>query len=292
MSQYSWATCPAAARSQIERLLATTQDALQDNLTGVYLHGSLAMGCFNPERSDLDLLVITRAPMSVETKRALVEALLRLSGNPAPIEISFLSAADLTPWRYPTPFDLHYSEDGRSRCEQALARERPTGARMPRPSRGKRQPPKALATDTWRAWNDQRQEDIDLAAHITVTRARGICLLGQPIDETFPPVPARDYIAAIWDDFLVARAHALNKPFYFVLNACRVAAYLLEERICSKEEGGVWALNRVPQVFRGCILQALNVYRSEQDTPFHAAELEQFGAFMEDWLRPFVLAAS
>src|SRR5690242_19376551 len=120
MSQYSWATCPAGVRSQIERLLAITQDALQDNLTGVYLHGSLAMGCFNPERSDLDLLVITSEPMSVETKRALVEALLRLSGNPTPIEISFLSAADLMPWRYPTPFDLHYSEDWRSRCEQAL----------------------------------------------------------------------------------------------------------------------------------------------------------------------------
>jgi len=262
MAQYSWATCPEAVRSQIERLLAIVQDDLQDNLTGVYLHGSLAMGCFNPERSDLDLLVITRAPMSVETKRDLVEALLRLSLNPTPIEISFLSATDLTLWRCPTPFDLHYSEDWRSRCEQALA----NGA--------------------WRAWNDGRQEDIDLAAHITVTRARGIRLLGQPIDETFPPVPARDYIATIWDDFLVARANALNKPFYFVLNACRVAAYLLEGRICSKEEGGVWALNRVPQVFRGRILQALNVYRSEQDTPFQAAELEQFGAYMENWLRP------
>lgn len=245
-----------------------TQHALQENLNGVYLHGSLAMGCFNPARSDLDLLVVTHQPMSVATKRALVEALLRLSRQPAPIEISFLSAQDLAPWRFPTPFDLHYSEGWRSRCEQALA------------------------NDAWRAWNDKRQEDIDLAAHITVTRARGICLVGRPIAETFPPVPAQDYIASIWDDFLSARANATKKPFYFVLNACRVAAYLLEERICSKEEGGVWALNVVPETFRSSILLALEVYRSGAERSFDAATLEAFGVYIENWLRPFGPTAS
>ncbi|HEY7349228.1 MAG TPA: aminoglycoside adenylyltransferase domain-containing protein [Ktedonobacterales bacterium] len=263
MTQYSWATCPPAARSQIEQFLAITRDALQENLTGVYLHGSLALGCFNPARSDLDLLVVTRQPMSVETKRAFAETLLGLSRNPTPIEISFLSAQDLAPWRCPTPFDLHYSESWRSRCEQALA------------------------NDGWRAWNDQRQTDLDLAAHITVTRARGICLVGQSIGETFPPVPTRDYLAAIWDDFLWAREALTKNPTYFVLNACRVAAYLLEGRVCSKEEGGVWGLHVVPTAFRNPIVQALEVYRGGEDRPFDAAGLNQFGAYMEDWLRPF-----
>lgn len=31
------------------------RDALGDNLIGVCLHGSAAMGCFNPAKSDLDL---------------------------------------------------------------------------------------------------------------------------------------------------------------------------------------------------------------------------------------------
>lgn len=268
MPQYNWENCPPAVRRQIQQFLAITQDALQDNLTGVYLHGSLALGCFNPERSDLDLLVITGQPMSVETKRSLIEALLRLSRQPAPIEISFLSQQQLIPWRCPTPYDLHYSEDWRSRFEHELA------------------------TDAWRAWNDKRQEDIDLAAHITVTRARGICLLGQPIAATLPPVPARDYIAAIWGDFLVARSEALNNPPYFVLNACRVAAYLLEGRICSKEEGGVWALSIVPEIFRHLILQALDVYRGAEQRAFDAATLDQFGAYMQDWLQPLATSAS
>jgi predicted nucleotidyltransferase len=35
-------------------------EMLGSNLVGVYLHGSLAMGCFNPHASDIDVLVITQ----------------------------------------------------------------------------------------------------------------------------------------------------------------------------------------------------------------------------------------
>ena len=31
---------------------------LGDKLCVVYLHGSLAMGCFNPEKSDIDMIVV------------------------------------------------------------------------------------------------------------------------------------------------------------------------------------------------------------------------------------------
>lgn len=33
---------------------------LGDNLVGVYLHGSAVMGCFQPGKSDLDLILIVR----------------------------------------------------------------------------------------------------------------------------------------------------------------------------------------------------------------------------------------
>ena len=257
MPQYGWATCLEDVRGQVAALLEVFQNTLGEHLTGVYLHGSLAMGCFNPAGSDLDLLVITEQPMSLEQKRALIEALLRLSRSPAPIEISFLSAADLTPWRYPTPFDLHYGEDWRERCEQALA------------------------GNGWRQWNDSHQTDVDLAAHITITRARGICLLGQPIAQVLPSVPRQDYIASIWDDFLWARARAADNPPYFILNACRIAAYLLAGRLCSKEEGGAWALNTLPADFHMLISQALSTYRGDESQPFDADALEQFGASLQ-----------
>lgn len=34
------------------RFVNQSQSILQDNLVGIYLHGSAVMGCFNPAKSD------------------------------------------------------------------------------------------------------------------------------------------------------------------------------------------------------------------------------------------------
>ena len=44
-------------RDLLERFTAMSRRIFGGNLLGVYLHGSLAMGCFNPKKSDLDLLL-------------------------------------------------------------------------------------------------------------------------------------------------------------------------------------------------------------------------------------------
>ncbi|SHE36805.1 Nucleotidyltransferase domain-containing protein [Caldanaerobius fijiensis DSM 17918] len=58
MAQYSWFNCPENVHNQINGLLKDVKCCLKDNMVGIYLHGSLAMGCFNPEISDIDILVI------------------------------------------------------------------------------------------------------------------------------------------------------------------------------------------------------------------------------------------
>lgn len=65
----SWATCPNAVRAQAEGLVDDLRALVGASLVGVYLHGSLAMGCFNPARGHIDLLVVTHDGMAVETKR-------------------------------------------------------------------------------------------------------------------------------------------------------------------------------------------------------------------------------
>ncbi|HJW82735.1 MAG TPA: hypothetical protein VJ754_00380, partial [Anaerolineae bacterium] len=47
-------------RAQVDDLLAGLHTILGENLVGVYLHGSLALGCFNPAQSGVDLLVVRR----------------------------------------------------------------------------------------------------------------------------------------------------------------------------------------------------------------------------------------
>ena len=101
MYQYNWQSCPIPVRAQIQTLCEQVSAALGDTLIGIYLHGSLALGCFNPERSDLDLLVVNAQPMSVETKRHIVGLLLQISKRPGPLEISFLVLPDLRPFAIP-----------------------------------------------------------------------------------------------------------------------------------------------------------------------------------------------
>jgi Domain of unknown function (DUF4111)/Nucleotidyltransferase domain len=94
-----------AARDRLNGLVRDLQRVLGDALVGVYLHGSLALGCFNPALSDVDLLVVTKAPLSPGERDALAP-LLVAGGR---IEGSFLVEASLTPWRHPAPYDLHFT---------------------------------------------------------------------------------------------------------------------------------------------------------------------------------------
>jgi len=256
MPQFGWDSCPASPRRQVGACLARWQALLNDALVGVYLHGSLAMGCWNPARSDIDLLVIVGEPMAVEAKRELVAGLLALSGQPHPVEISFLAQSDFRPWRYPTPYDLHYSEEWRERYAAALR------------------------DGSWRSWNDERGLDPDLAAHITVTRARGVRLYGPPAAEAFPPVPPSDYVNSLLADIAWAREMMPRHADYVLLNLCRIAAYLQEGGIRSKDEGGEWALAHVAPRWHDVIRWALARYRGAPGLDVTPADAEAFAACM------------
>lgn len=244
MTQHGWSDCPADLQRQVGRLLAGFQAILGENLLGVYLHGSLAMGCFNPLRSDLDLLAVTGEPMTTTERRSVAELLLAVSCQPAPVEISFLTRADLDRWRFPTPYDFHYGEDWRAHVTAALAR------------------------GDWTRWDAQPRRDPDLAGHITVTQQRGVCLAGLPISVAFPAVPTADYRASILADVLDAHfglASDLSHPVYVILNACRTLAFLRTGQVMSKDEGGVWALTVLPEPLRPAAAALLEAYRHRRD---------------------------
>ena len=55
--------------SLIHGFVEGSKAILPNDLVGVYLHGSVAMGCFNPLKSDLDLIVVAERPLSDPVKR-------------------------------------------------------------------------------------------------------------------------------------------------------------------------------------------------------------------------------
>ncbi|QHS21759.1 nucleotidyltransferase domain-containing protein [Virgibacillus sp. MSP4-1] len=45
-------------QSFVNQLAQIYQTQLKANLIGIYLHGSLAMGCYQPGKSDIDILAV------------------------------------------------------------------------------------------------------------------------------------------------------------------------------------------------------------------------------------------
>ena len=259
MVQFSWENASRDIRGQIEEILAGFKDILGDKLIGVYLHGSLAMGCFNPSHSDLDLLTVTRRRMSVEEKREFAQLLLAVSERPSPVEVSVLPIEYIEPWEHPARYDFHYSEDHRSRMEEILVG--------------------SLSEE----WNEDVLRDEDLAAHIKLIRCRGIALVGPPPSEVFPDVPEADFIKSVLLDVL-SPEFGLNPksdmPVYMILNACRTLAYLQTRQYLSKDEGGLWALGRMPDQYHSLIRGALNIYRGIDDG--HEFPSTLLGEFVTD----------
>lgn len=258
MSQYSWATCPTAVENQVNSFREHVQHVLGTNFVGLYLHGSLAMGCFNPDGSDIDLIVVTVEEMTVETKCSIAELLLHSSMAPSSIEISFLVEPALHPFQHPLPYDFHYSETWREHYSTALA------------------------DGTWSTWNEEAKTDTDLTMHLTILLQRGITLFGKPIKEVFPPVPTEFYKEALLAEFVWANERLSILPTYFVLNACRIYAYMRDESIFSKDEGGVWGLRTLPATYYPVIAQALAIYRgNREDGPYDAHLLGMFAHHMQ-----------
>ncbi len=228
---------PDVAGRVAEHFTAEVRRILVDNLVGVYLHGSAVMGCFNTEKSDVDLLVVVNEEPTDAVKRTFLNMVVSLdeSGPAKGVEMSVVERSVCKPFAYPTPFVLHFSKMHldwyRNNPEDYIAKMKGT--------------------------------DRDLAAHITVIRARGVCLCGAPIDEVFGEVPKQDYIDSLWHDIADAEGDIAEDTMYLTLNLARVLAFLQDGSVLSKKEGGEWGLKNLPEKYHGLLREALSEYRGE-----------------------------
>jgi predicted nucleotidyltransferase len=205
-------------------------EVLGDDLVGAYVHGSLALGCFNEARSDVDLIAVTARQLTDDERYAVADLFLRISARPYGLEAHVVTTDQLRPWRYPPPYDFHYGESHRER----------------------------LALDPEAALERPAQGDPDLAAHFDVVQARGAALLGPPAAELFPEVPRADLEDALRRDLQWCRS--VRSALYGVLSPCRVWAALATGELHSKASGASWALPRLPADLRPPVERALASY--------------------------------
>lgn len=231
------------------------KDILGENLCGIYVHGSLAFGCFNWNKSDIDFLVVVYEKLTQSQKEELISTLLRLN-QVAPtkgFEMSVVFYCDCRDFHYPTPFELHFSN-----------------AHILK-----------IVDNLYEYCRTMNGIDCDLAAHFTVIKEVGVVLYGTPIQEVFGLVPKSDYLDSIKSDIEDAENEIVINPIYITLNLCRVLAYMKYGLVLSKEEGGRWGKSHLSNEYTDFIQNALDCYSSDEELVIDANIGQQFAHYMK-----------
>lgn len=234
----------------LDRFVSMSKEILGTSLTGIYLHGSIAMGCFNAYKSDIDIIVVIECNITDDQKLRFMQNVLELNEEaPAKgLEISIVKREYCKPFVYPTPFELHFSP-----MHLHLFREEP---------------------DSY--IKHMNGTDKDLAAHFTVINKCGVVLLGETIPSVFGYISEKDYIDSIWSDVENARQDIAGEPMYIILNLCRVLAFLREGICLSKAQGGQWGIKNLSEKYHSLIWESLKCYRSDQAMQINQNLSEQF----------------
>lgn len=218
----------------IERLRMECVSSFADNLLGIYLHGSVAMGCFSWFTGDVDCLVLIRQALQVSEKLRFIQACLAMEPLcPAKgLELSVVTLQSCAVPEQNPCFELHFSPMHASAYRQDLAGQL---SRMPK-------------------------RDPDLIAHFAMVRARGIAIMGKKTEQLFAPIPREwmlDYLQAEMGDTVIPVNENL---VYYVLNACRALAFLEKNELLSKQEGGAWGIQYFPEKYTSLLKAVLTAY--------------------------------
>lgn len=172
----------------------------------MYLHGSAALGGWDPNESDVDLLAVSTGTIDSSDADALARTLAEMDAPGKGLEFSLVALASLRRISARPSFELHVA----------------TGAEL-RVVHGGGHP-----------------GDADLVLYYAVCRERGVAVCGPPPADLFPEVPRRMALQAMLDELAWGLEHAPAR--YAVLNACRAWAFAEGKGLLSKVEGGLWAI--------------------------------------------------
>jgi len=240
-------------------LVLRFREILGEKLTGIYIHGSIAFGCFHWERSDMDFLVVVEENLTLEEKLQIHRWILSVQEDcpPKGLEMSVVEKQVCRHFVYPTPYLYHFSN---SHLERA------------------RRDPVEYCTH-------MQGTDRDLAAHIAVIREYGIVLDGARIEKVFDPVPMDAYLDSLLYDVDNMEADIVENPVYCTLNLCRVMAYCRAYLILSKPDGGNWALRFLDPEWHDIIRQAVDAYGTGTPMTAEPERLQRFAGYCLETIR-------
>ena len=232
-------------RTAVDRLIAGAVAAFGDALVSVVVHGSLAWGCWGPA-SDIDVLMVVEDDADMGTFHDVVVALdAEAPGNG--YELSVLSRTAALQSRHPIEYSYHYSR-----------------AALPGSERGGRDP--------------------DLAGHLKVASAAGLCVYGLPTGQVFRQVTDDEFLDSVGSDVRESlrpladlTGEQVPVPVYAVLNAARTLAWLSDRVVLSKRDGGLWLADNRPEL-AGLARTALDEYANPRGRTARVADLRRLAS--------------
>jgi len=201
----------AVARAYAAEVTAELDTLLGGALTAAYLHGSTALGGWNPARSDVDILFVAADDLSAAAAAKAGQGLISAAGScpgRGGLECSVVTVSAAARPRPPWPFLLHL---GVREGKQVLYSGRDTAG------------------------------DADLLIHYAVCRAAGITLTGPPPQSAIGVVDRPAILRYLADELSWGLANAPES--YAVLNACRGLVYLRHGKLVGKAAGGLAAID-------------------------------------------------
>ncbi|BAC14103.1 aminoglycoside adenylyltransferase domain-containing protein [Oceanobacillus iheyensis] len=224
---------------------------LHKKLEGIYLHGSIVLGGFQKNKSDIDLIIVINQPLNLHEKHRLLIYFLSLSMATYPIEVSVLVKSELENWKHPSTYDFHYSEYWRDFYENA-------------------------PISNVNTFLMELHTDPDLAAHLTVVINSGWCLSGEEISSLFRPIPKKDYLLSLQGEYIECIKSISDNPIYCILSLLRIEYYLFFDKIISKQQAANWGVNGNHTHSKKLLTKVKDAYENEErDTDISREDLDK-----------------
>lgn len=237
---------PSAVAEILDLIRTEIQRVLDRNLLGLYLRGSLALGDFIPETSDIDLLAVTEQPVDEATFVRLAEMheQMDLLAHPFAkrIEIAYIDAT-------------------------SLRRYQP----------GQRHP--TLGQGDKLAWSEHQS---NWTVERWAVRQHGIPLFGPDQKTLIGPISTEEWVEAVrsrlqdWVDWANQPDDPdwqlpRNHKAYAVETICRILCTLATQQLPSKRQAVEWAKQTLPEPWRSTVERA-QAWRSDSTADANFAE--------------------
>ena len=219
----------------LAELLTAVQPILGPQFIGMYLHGSLAAGDFNPNRSDIDFVVATTTELANETVSTLaaIHAQIRAGGSywATRLEGDYIPLAALRRYDPARACYPHLGDDGHFAVEQHGG---------------------------------------EAIIQFHILRENGVVLAGPALDSVIDPITpgdlqyaTRDILHGWWQSRLANPVHLAANDYqaYAILTMCRLLYTLQLGEIVSKPAVARWAMGKVDGRFTS-LIQLANAWQN------------------------------